>query len=157
MAPIHVHAGDSYKTTITTGDHTWIADEPVSEGGEGAGPTPMQTLIGALGACVAVTVRLYAKRKGWPLEGMDVKVDYEKFKKSDYPAYTGESEFVNEFRQSIVFHGPLTEEQKLRLLEIAGKCPVHRLLMQPNFIVDEMLTETTTESETVEVNRAELS
>jgi putative redox protein len=156
MAQVKVSAGNSYLTTMQAGDLTWIADEPVSDGGTGAGPTPMQQLIGSLGACAAVTVRLYALRKGWPLEGMEVTVDYEKYKKSEYPAYTGESDTVNDFKQTIVFHGPLTEEQKLRLLEIAGKCPVHRVLTQPNFIVEELLREET-EAETVEVEKAELN
>jgi len=157
MAQVKVQAGNSFLTTMQAGDLTWIADEPVSDGGTGAGPTPMQQLIGSLGACAAVTVRLYANRKGWPLEGIDITVDYEKFKKGDYPAYTGESETVNDFKQTIVFHGPLTEEQKLRLLEIAGKCPVHRVLTQPNFILEELLPDTAiSEIETVEVNKAEL-
>jgi uncharacterized OsmC-like protein len=155
MAQVKVQAGASYKTVISAGDQTWIADEPVSEGGEGAGPTPMQMLLGALGACAAITVRMYALRKGWPLEGVEIVVDHEKFKKIDYPAYTGESDLVNELRQAIVFRGPLTEEQKLRLLEIAGKCPVHRVLTQPNFLLEELLPDIT-EVDTVEVNRAEL-
>jgi uncharacterized OsmC-like protein len=156
MAQVKVQAGDSFKTVITAGDLTWVADEPVSEGGENAGPTPMQMLLGALGACAAITARMYARRKGWPLEGVEIVVDHEKFKKHDYPTYVGESELVNEFRQAIVFHGPLTEEQKLRLLEIAGKCPVHRVLTQPNFIFEELLYDPT-ELETVETNRADVS
>ena len=157
MDQVRVQAGNSYFTTMHAGDLTWVADESVSDGGTGAGPTPMQQLIGALGACAAVTVRLYANRKGWPLEGIDITVDYEKFKKVDYPTYAGESDIVNEFKQTIVFHGPLTDEQKLRLLEIAGKGPVHRVLTQPNFLLEELLPEMTTETETVEVNKAELS
>lgn len=142
MSEVRVTAGNSYRTTLTAGDQTWIADEPISEGGEGAGPTPMQMVIGALGACAAITARLYAQRKGWPLEGVEIVVSHEKFKKIDYPAYTGEADFVNELRQMIVFHGPLTDEQKSRLLEIAGKCPVHRLLTQPNFLTEELLIDT---------------
>lgn len=155
MDQVKVSAGNSFLTTLQAGDLTWIADEPVSDGGSGAGPTPMQQLIGSLGACAAVTVRLYALRKGWPLEGVDVTVSYEKFKKGDYPAYTGDSETVNDFTQTMVFHGPLTDDQRLRLLEIAGKCPVHRVLTQPNFIVEELLN-AETEADTVEVSKAEL-
>jgi putative redox protein len=152
MSEVRVTAGNSYRTTLTAGDQTWIADEPVSEGGEGAGPTPMQMVIGALGACAAITARLYAQRKGWPLEGVEIVVSHEKFKKIDYPAYTGEADFVNELRQMIVFHGPLTDEQKSRLLEIAGKCPVHRLLTQPNFLTEELLIDTAIDE--VEVDSA---
>jgi putative redox protein len=141
MTKATVRQGNSLKTTITSRHHTWVADEPMSAGGDDAGPMATEMLLGALGACVAMTVRFYAQRKGWPLEGVDIDLELERYKKSDYPAYTGESEFVNEFKQRLVFHGPLTEEQKKRLLEIAGKCPVHRLLTQPNFFDDRLAEE----------------
>jgi uncharacterized OsmC-like protein len=84
---------------------------------------------------------LYARRKGWPLEGVEINVDLERFKKEAYPVYTGSSDVVNEIRQCLVFLGPLSDEQKRRLMEIAGKCPVHRVLTQPNFLIEEMLCE----------------
>lgn len=134
-----VHLDDTTtRTFITIGKHSLIADEPESNGGTDMGPTPTEILTSTLGACTAITLRLYARRKGWDLRGVDVEVTMEKFKASEYPAYQGTSEFVNEFRQTLTFHGDLTEEQRARLLEIAGKCPVHKILTQPNFMFETM-------------------
>lgn len=130
---------EGYKTHITLGNHILIADEPISDGGSEAGPSAKEMLVAALGACVAVTVKMYAKRKGWSLDGVALDVSMEKIKSLDYPVYKGAEEFVNEFRVQIVFKGSLTQEQRERLLEIAGKCPVHRILTQPNFIIDELV------------------
>jgi putative redox protein len=130
---------EGYKTHIMLGNHILIADEPVSDGGSDAGPPAKEMLVGALGACVAVTVKMYAQRKGWNLEGVEIDLSMEKIKASDYPAYKGGEEFVNQFRVRLVFKGPLTDKQRERLLEIAGKCPVHRILTQPNFIIDELV------------------
>ncbi len=141
MSKATVHVGQSMQTTITARHHAWIADEPLSADGTDTGPTPMEMLLGALGACAAITARMYAQRKGWPLQGVDIELEFQRFKKVDYPTYSGESDTVNEFRQRIVFHGPLSDEQKTRLLEIAGKCPVHRILTQPNFLFEELVEE----------------
>jgi putative redox protein len=138
MAHVTVRLDGSYQTIVQARGHAWIADEPIKEGGSNTGPTPMEMLLGALGSCAAITARMYALRKGWPLESVDVSVSMRRFKKVDYPEYAGESDVVNELRQSISFHGPLSPEQKSRLLEIAGKCPVHRLLTQPNFLIEEL-------------------
>jgi putative redox protein len=82
---------------------------------------------------------MYAQRKGWNLECVEIAVSMDKIKAVDYPAYAGTEEFVNEFRLQIGFKGSLTNEQRMRLLEIAGKCPVHRILTQPNFIIDDLV------------------
>lgn len=136
MAKAHLTLEKGLKTTIQTRDITIIADEPVEDGGTNLGAKPTELLMAALSACAAITARLYADRKGWPLEGVEIDVEWEKFRKEDYPAYEGESDWVNEFRQHITFKGNLTDEQKKRLLEIAGKCPVHRILSQPNFMYE---------------------
>ena len=96
----------------------------------------MELLIGAIGGCVAVTTRAYAQRKGWPLEGISVEVEMERFKREEYPAYTGDAPYVNEVRERIVFEGALTDGQKARLLAIAAKCPVHLTLENPVFFVE---------------------
>ncbi len=128
-----------YKTVIHVRNHTLIADEPESDGGTNAGPTAKEYLLAALGACATITMKMYAERKKWPLEGIEIDLGTERYKVCDYPAYLGEGEFVHEFRQQIVFKGPLTQEQKDRLLEIAGKCPVHRALTEPNFMIEELV------------------
>lgn len=145
MSNVFVRLDEGIKTTIQIRDLTLYADEPLEDGGTNTGPQPPELLMAALGACAAMTARLYAQRKGWPLEGVEVDVSQERFKKADYPVYQGEADFVNEFRQRILFKGPLTEAQKLRLLEIAGKCPVHRMLTDPAIMIEELILEEDTE------------
>lgn len=140
MSKAHVYLGKiGYKTEITAGGHQWLADEPEDAGGTNTGPTPMQMLVGALGACMAITVRLYAERKKWPLEGVDVELDLERFAGQDYAAYEGDALFVHEIQNVITFHGPLDDSQREKLMEIVNKCPVHRVLENPVFFVDELL------------------
>lgn len=136
-ASVRLDAG--YKTIIQVRDHTLIADEPVSDGGMNAGPNAKEYLLAGLGACAAITAKMYAERKKWPLEGVEIDLSTERFKSAEYPAFEGEGDFIHEFRQRIVFKGALTQEQKLRLLEIAGKCPVHRALTEPSFMIEELV------------------
>jgi uncharacterized OsmC-like protein len=139
MSNVVVRLDEGLKTTIQIRDFTIIADEPASDGGTNEGPQPTEYVLAALGACAAITARLYARRKGWPLEGVEIDVSRERFKSSEYASYKGEADFVNEFRQRMHFKGPLTDEQKTRLLEIAGKCPVHRMFTDPAFLVEELV------------------
>ena len=139
MSKTTVRLGDGYQTTITAGNHTFHADEPEQDGGTDTAPTPMQMLLGALGSCMAITARMYAERKGWPLQEVEVALDIERFRGSEYAGYAGDANFVHEVRDQIIFRGPLSDEQRERLLEIAGRCPVHRAIENPTFFVDEML------------------
>ncbi len=136
MTPITVRLDNGYQTAINIRQHTVIADELLQDGGTDVGPTPMEILLGTVGACVAVTTQAYAKRKNWPLEGASVELDMERIKSVDYPAYRGDAPFVHEIREAIHFDGPLTDEQRARLLAIAGKCPVHLTLENPVFFVE---------------------
>lgn len=101
------------RVRVRAGGISFVADEPVSAGGLGTGPNPYELLSAALGACTAMTLRLYAARKGWPLEGVDVAVRHE----------DGDL-FISEVR----LEGPLDAAQYARLIQIAGRCPVHRTL-----------------------------
>jgi putative redox protein len=141
MTKVSVRLDEGFKTLIQTRGLTVISDEPTSDGGTDLGPTPKELMLGALGACAAITAKLYAQRKGWPLEGVEIDLDLERFKTAEYPGYTGTSDMLNEFRQRIVFKGPLTQQQRDRLLEIAGKCPVHRILTEPNVVLHELIVE----------------
>ena len=141
MPNVTVNLGAGFATRIETRGLTALADEPIDEGGTNMGMTPKELLLGALGACAAITAKMYAQRKGWALEGVEVNVSTERFKAGDYPGYTGTSANVNELRQLISFKGDLTDEQRARLLEIAGKCPVHRILAEDNFLFEELVAE----------------
>lgn len=112
---------NKYKTILQSKHNTFLADEPEDLGGTNLGPKPTEMLAGALAGCVAITVRMYADRKEWPLE--DVKVEVE-FDTESQPGTTI-------FRKKIEFVGNLTDEQKQRLYMIAGKCPVNKALQQP--------------------------
>lgn len=139
MPKATVHLAEGYRTTITSREHTYYADEPLDAGGEDSAPTPSEMLMGALGSCVAITIKLYAERKKWPLEGVDVALDYERFKGADYADYEGDAAFVHEIREAITLHGPLDADQKERLLEIGSRCPVRRVIELPSFFKGESL------------------
>lgn len=139
MSKTIIRLGDGFRTTISAGDHTFHADEPVQDGGTDTGPSPMQMLLGALGSCMSITARMYAERKGWPLEGVEVALDIERFRGSEYPDYDGNASFIHEIRDQITFYGPLDDKQRDRLLYIAGRCPVHRVIENPALFVDELL------------------
>ena len=107
-----------FQVQVRTSGGAFLADEPVVVGGLGSGPTPYDLLSSALGACTAMTVRLYAARKGWPLTQVTVRVLHR----------AGGTGSRDRFAREIVLEGPLAPEQRRRLLEIAERCSVHRTL-----------------------------
>lgn len=123
------------RAAATAREHTWYADVPEADGGDNTAPTPEEMLLGALGACISITVMMYANRKGWPLDNIAVHLEMERFKGSEYAGYEGDSQYVHEIRESVRLYGALDHEQRARLLEIAGKCPVRRVLSTPTFFV----------------------
>ena len=131
--------GDGYRTTITSRHHVYHIDEPVEDGGQDSAAKPTEVVMGALGSCIAITMKLYAERKGWALTGVEIDLDFERFNAKDYPAAQSEEGIVHEIRKGIRLHGDLTDEQKERILEIGGKCPVHRLIASPSFFVERWL------------------
>ena len=122
-APHRVIAEDSghggLQILITAGPASFVADEPVALGGLDLGPTPHELASAGLAACTSQTLRLYAKRKGWPLGPVEVRVSHRR----DISATP-----VDVFDRVIILVGELDEEQRQRLLEIAESCPVHKLL-----------------------------
>ena len=107
-----------YQVEVRAGGTSFLADEPVAFGGLGSGPNPYDLLGAALGSCTAMTVRLYAERKAWPLERVTVLVDHVR---SGLGAR-------DHFNRKINLEGPLDAAQRTRLLEIANRCPVHGTL-----------------------------
>jgi putative redox protein len=137
MTGVTVWTDKGLRAVATTGTQTWYADEPLEDGGTDSGPTPMEMMLGSLGTCIVITVHLYANRKRWPLEKVEVNLDIQRYKAGDYPAYQGEAQFVHEIREKVVLHGDqLSDEQRERLMDIAKKCPVRRVLTNPTFFVE---------------------
>jgi len=108
----------NYTHDVTVRKHQLTADEPEDSGGDDMGPSPQELLAASLASCTAITMEMYARRKGWNVEGMSVDVDYT-------PAERGA---VTRFELVMKMPAHLSEEQVERLSVIAAKCPVHRTL-----------------------------
>jgi putative redox protein len=119
--------GEQYTTPVRSGKHSWVADEPEAAGGKNAGPAPGDYLCMALASCKAITLRMYAQRKQWNVDVINVKVNLGR--SSEIPA--GPNTFYCEVNVS----GDMDEDQKKRLLQIAKACPVSRLLGKINEVV----------------------
>lgn len=117
-----------YTTEIQAGAHGLIADESEKTGGEDFGPSPYQYLSAALGACTAMTLQMYARRKGWDLKEVKVHLDHGKRYVDDCNTCDGEEKKIDIIDRVIEVEGNLTDEQKQRLMEIADRCPIHRSL-----------------------------
>ena len=129
---------DGFLQDINAGPHHHaLADEPLAYGGTNRGMSPYGFLSAGLGACTSMTIRMYARRKGWPLAGVSVDVCHDKVHAQD--AGTGAAEKIDTWRRRIRLEGDLSEEQRQRLLEIADKCPVHRTLERSSKVVTELL------------------
>ncbi len=115
--------------------HHLLADEPASYGGSNQGPTPYQLLSAGLGACTSMTIRMYARRKKYPLEHVSVDITHDKVHAQDCETCPVSESKIDQFTRVIRLQGNLDEEQQQRLLEIADKCPVHRTLEAQNRIV----------------------
>ncbi len=120
-----------FGTEVHTRIHRFLADEPTSYGGDDSGPTPYDLLNAALGTCSAMTMKMYADRKGWPLEGVTVTVTHERDHRDEcnHVAAMEEGRQMQALHRRIELQGDaLDEDQRARIIEIADKCPVHRTL-----------------------------
>ena len=117
-----------FQQAITMGPHNVIADEPIAVGGLDSGPGPYDLLLAGLGACTAMTLRLYADRKNLPLERVSVTLAHAKIHAEDCANCETKEGMIDRIDRAIALEGPLDEAQRGKLLEIADKCPVHRTL-----------------------------
>jgi uncharacterized OsmC-like protein len=117
----------TYTQQITAGRHRIIADEPPPIG-DGTGPTPYDLLLAGLGACTSMTVRMYANRKGWPLERVQVTLRHSRIHAEDCAECETVKGWISHIDRSIELIGDLDDTQRDRLLAIAERCPVHQTL-----------------------------
>jgi putative redox protein len=125
---VHALSRAGYQVEINARRHTFLADEPPGVGSD-SGPSPYELLLGALAACKLITVQMYAERKGWPLEGVEIELSTHKIHARDCEDCENDPQAkVDIIETSLRFSGELSDDQLERLAEIADRCPVHRTL-----------------------------
>lgn len=122
---------------VQAGPHHLVSDEPLAYGGTNRGPSPYGLLAAGLGACTSMTLRMYARRKGWPMQHVSVDVSHDKVHAQD--ASTPTTANIDLFRRRITVTGDLNAEQRRKLLEIADKCPVHKTLEASSRVETELV------------------
>ncbi len=128
MKTVTVRSIERYRQEIIAGDHVFFADEPIDIGGDDTGPDPYELLLGALGACTAITVRMYAQRKGWDLQEIEVELTHSRVHAQDCADCPEQDINLDCITLALTLQGNLDNAQLERLREIARRCPVHRTL-----------------------------
>ena len=138
MSDVVVTSQTNLRNEVRYGEgQSFITDEPVSAGGEDAGPDPYTLLLGALGSCISMTLMMYAKRKQWPLESVQVRLRQNRIHAKDCKECAQDKDgYIHRIERSITLTGPLSDEQRARLQEISHKCPVHKTLSSQIVITD---------------------
>jgi putative redox protein len=121
---------NGYRTTLHARSHELVSDEPVAVGGTDAGPTPYEYLLMALCACTAMTLRMYANRKGWPLDSAQVSARQARSHELDCERCVDQAVGVDRVERRIELIGRLSDEQRQRLMEVAGRCPIGQTLQR---------------------------
>lgn len=138
---IHLPPDTGFKCSLTAGDHQLTSDEPRHiPGGTDAGPDPYDLLLMSLGACTVMTLRMYAKRKNWPLEDVYVELRHSKRHADDCKQCEQQSSKLDHVEKELILKGDLSNEQREKLIEISKKCPVHRTLME-DITIETILSE----------------
>lgn len=125
---VRVEGAGSFLQQVVAGGHRFLADEPRRVGGTDLGPTPYGLLLASLGACTSMTLRMYADRKEWPLEEVDVVLRHERVHQKDCEGCDEKPKKLERITRVVTIRGDLDDEQRARLMEIADRCPVHRTL-----------------------------
>lgn len=120
-----VSSGEGFRHEVWAGKHTFTVDEPADLGGSDTGPNPYELILAALGSCTSMTIRLYAQRKKWPLEQVEIRLHHSRVHAQDCSDCEKQEGYLDHVEKEIVVGGPLTEAQVTRLGEIAEKCPVN--------------------------------
>lgn len=117
-----------YRAALAARTHAFLADEPEELGGSDTGPTPYEYLLGALGSCMAITLRMYADRKGWPLESIEIRLRTARVHEPDCEKCATNDVGITTVERVVVLDGALTDEQRARLMQVAERCPVKQTL-----------------------------
>ncbi|MBV8251217.1 MAG: OsmC family protein [Chitinophaga sp.] len=116
-----------YQVSVETRGHRWLVDEPEDVGGGDTAPSPGELLLSSLGSCTAITLKMYATRKKWPMEDVEIELAFNTALKPD--------PLTTVIERNITIKGDLTDEQRARLMQIADACPVHKVLTNPIKII----------------------
>jgi uncharacterized OsmC-like protein len=139
-APVIVRSSAPFRSEVEAGPHRWILDEPTDAGGTNEGPTPYDNLAAALGGCTAMTLHFYARREKLPLENVAVKVTHDRQHVKDCADCNSTEGYIHRFKVEIELSGPLSEEQRAKLMTIARRCPVAKTL-QAEIRIDEVMVD----------------
>ena len=139
-APVIVRSSAPFRSEVEAGPHRWILDEPTGAGGTNEGPTPYDNLAAALGGCTAMTLHFYARRENLPLENVAVKVTHDRQHVKDCADCNSTDGYIHRFKVEIEISGPLSEEQRAKLMAIAKRCPVAKTL-QAEIRIDEVMVD----------------
>ena len=132
-------ANDGFTTKLKVGNHYMTADEPSSFGGNDFGPSPYELVSAGLSACTVMTIQMYAKRKGWQIDNVEVHTSYSKSHAQDCENCEDTSAKIDTFSREIKITADLDEKQKARILSIADKCPVHKTLHNDTQVITKLL------------------
>lgn len=140
MASITATLTHGYTVRLESSEgHTWTADEPEDVGGADEGPNPYELLLGALAACTCITVSMYAQRKDWALERIDVVYEHDRVHADDCAECDDDrTGFIDRIRSRVTIEGDLDDAARTRLAEVAARCPVHKTLEKGVHLVDEV-------------------
>ena len=133
---VSARVGRGVRTDVQVRSHVFVADEPAEVGGSDAGPTPYEYLLAALAGCMAMTLRMYADRKGWPLDGVRVRLRTARRHAADCEACETRDVGIARIERQVELDGGLTPAQRQRLMEIADRCPVKQTLHRGVEVVD---------------------
>jgi putative redox protein len=137
MATVTAMLREGTVATLRARQFSWRGDEPPDAGGTDTGPTPYEILLGALAACTAITLRLYATHKGIALHGVDVTLSFDRVHAEDCVGCEERSDgLIERIESHVTVHGSFDEAQRKRLAQVAQRCPVHKTLASPVHIAD---------------------
>ncbi|WP_420602189.1 alpha/beta fold hydrolase [Flagellimonas sp.] len=135
-----LNGSDGFTTEMKVGNHYMIADEPESYGGNDFGPSPYELVSAGLSACTAMTIQMYAKRKGWPVENVEVHTSYSKSHAEDCENCENDNAKIDTFHREIKLTGNLDDKQRARMMQIADKCPVHKTLHSETQVISRLIS-----------------